>query len=135
MYLIDAHASAEHPASQDGPGRPASTDLGQRPGSAGGSRSIEGATEQLDSASGLRPADSGRGVSGGGAEARNNAEMLRMLALYLDLGLHMHMEVGTAARQGRCTITQRGPPWVWQCCSWLQLRPWLVSTGLEFAMS
>lgn len=110
LYLIDAHTGADRPAMQEtasgraspaavGTTIPTSTEQPellqqQRPGSADSSSrgcSGCGAAEE--------EADEGvAAAAGGGDGGGRSAEMLRMLGLYLDLALDMHMQVGCNTR-------------------------------------
>jgi hypothetical protein len=110
VYLIDAHTAAERqPMQETASGRtspaaagisiPTSSEPRQRPGSADSSSrgcSGCGAAEEGDGdADELRqPAESVKAAEGDTEDgARRSAEMLRMLGLYLDLGLEVHIQV------------------------------------------
>jgi hypothetical protein len=118
VYLIDAHTAADQPAMQETPSgraspaavgtsipastaeqeqqqqqRPSSADSSSR-GCSGCGAAEEAGDEELPAAEGVAAAagDGGEGSGRGG-------EMLRMLGLYLDLGLEVHMQVSAGVGQ------------------------------------
>eukprot|EP00878_Enallax_costatus_P018255 GHUV01019211.1.p1 GENE.GHUV01019211.1~~GHUV01019211.1.p1 ORF type:complete len:760 (+),score=304.75 GHUV01019211.1:378-2657(+) len=91
VYLIDAHSAAEQPTLLDlHGGRTTASALG----AAAPPTEMQGQQQGEDTA--VMTTDSAKGGSStslSDAEGRQQAELLRMLAMYLDLGLDMTLEV------------------------------------------
>lgn len=94
VYLVDAHSAAEQPTLLDiNAGRTTPHALKPAAAPAAG---VQGQQEGDDDA-GVVHSDNVKGGSNaslGDAEGRQQTELLRMLAMYLDLGLDMKLEVG-----------------------------------------